>query len=230
MKRKLLVSLILLGIAAGLVSLGSYAWFTDLETSVGNTFTAGTIDIWVDGQPSWATTYTVAMPDGDAFLKPCQVGYITFPVENRGNNPADIWKRVREATSTENGITSAEQRDYNRFPDHVNKVISDYMDFDLTIDAPQPRGTVVMIPGTAPLPLPTIIGQWIYLGRLQPGESMQVTQSFHMRPDTEHISGQTGLANTNWAQSDQLVFTEQILGVQVTGAPNPIPELVNYGR
>lgn len=229
MKRKLLVSLVLIATIAGLISLGSYAWFSDMESSVGNTFTAGTIDLWVDGQPSWSTTYTVSLPDGDRFLKPCQIGYIQFPVENKGNNPTDVWKRVRETTSTENGITEPEQTHYNRRPQDASKLIGDYMDFDLSLPE-SPQGPAVIIPETAPLDLNTVVGQWIYLGRLQPGESMMVKQSFHLKVDTESVNPNTGLPNTNWAQSDQLIFSEQILGLQVTGAPNPIPELPGYGR
>ncbi|MBI5231340.1 MAG: hypothetical protein HY876_04145 [Coriobacteriales bacterium] len=229
MKRKLLIALILIGAIAALISLGSIAWFSDMETSAGNTFTAGTIDIWVDGQASWNTTHTVTLPDGDAFLKPCQIGYIEFPVENRGNNPADLWKRVRETTSTENGITEPEQSDYNRNPEHVSYNIADYMDFDLSLPE-TPKGPVDIIPETAPLDMNTVVGKWIYLGRLEPGEMMMVRQSFHLRVDDSGVNPNTGLANTNWAQSDQMIFSEQILGLQVTGAPNPSPELPGYGR
>jgi predicted ribosomally synthesized peptide with SipW-like signal peptide len=231
MKRKLLISLALLGAMAIMVSLGSSAWFDDLEVSRGNTFTAGTIDIWVDGQAKWSISHAVALPDGDAFLKPCQIGYIEFPVENRGNNPADIWKRISDATSTENGITEPEQTYYNKHPGSQAKRIQDYMDFDLSLGSADttPPGHVI-IPESNPANLNSVLGQWIYLGQLQPGETMWVKQSFHLRVDTETVTPNTGLPHMNWAQSDQLVFDEQILGLQVTGAPNPTPELPGYGR
>lgn len=46
--RKTMTSLILIGLAAALVGVGSYAYFSDTETSTGNTFTAGTLDLKVE--------------------------------------------------------------------------------------------------------------------------------------------------------------------------------------
>ena len=46
--RKMLASLVLIGLAAALVGAGSLAYFSDVETSTGNTFTAGTLDLKVE--------------------------------------------------------------------------------------------------------------------------------------------------------------------------------------
>lgn len=234
MRRKLLISLVVLGAIAVLVSLGSYAWFSDLETSSGNTFTAGTIEIWVDGQETWDTTYAVThiIHHGGVHyernLKPSQIGYIEFPIENRGNNRARIWKRISDTTSTEIELTGAELRHYSRYGDW-DKKIEDYMDFDLTVisDSSPPVETEI-IPESDPLDLKTVVGNWLYLGVLRPGETMTVRQSFHLREDTGTIDPDTGLPDTNWAQADQLVFTEQILGLQMTGVRGPTPRMPGF--
>lgn len=46
--RKTLASLTLIGLMAALIGAGSLAYFSDTETSTGNTFTAGTLDLKVE--------------------------------------------------------------------------------------------------------------------------------------------------------------------------------------
>ncbi len=49
MKTKILISLITLSLVSALLGgIGTYAYFTDIEKSTGNTFTAGTLDLLVD--------------------------------------------------------------------------------------------------------------------------------------------------------------------------------------
>lgn len=47
--RRILFPLLIIGLAAGLFTLGSGAFFSDVENSTGNTFTAGTLDFACDG-------------------------------------------------------------------------------------------------------------------------------------------------------------------------------------
>lgn len=72
--------------AIGVYATGSF--FSDVETSKNNTFTAGTIDISVDGENPWNTSWSNYLD------KPCQVNYMVFDIENVGENPANIWKRI----------------------------------------------------------------------------------------------------------------------------------------
>lgn len=46
---RLLASLLMIGIVTGMAGAGTWAYFTDTETSEGNTFMAGTLDLTVDG-------------------------------------------------------------------------------------------------------------------------------------------------------------------------------------
>jgi len=93
MKRKILFSLMTIGLVAALVGGGIYAYFSDIETSTGNVFTAGTLNL----VPSTSGTgpvgkYTVTA-GGDGIngnvvfttLAPGDSGSITWTLNNDGN-------------------------------------------------------------------------------------------------------------------------------------------------
>jgi len=48
MTKKIIISLSIIGLIAAIVIGGTIAYFSDTETSTGNTFTAGSIDLTVD--------------------------------------------------------------------------------------------------------------------------------------------------------------------------------------
>ncbi|MHB8963543.1 MAG: TasA family protein, partial [Saccharofermentanales bacterium] len=48
MKSKIIMSVFLLIITVSMVVGGSFAYFSDSETSIGNTFTAGTLDLKIN--------------------------------------------------------------------------------------------------------------------------------------------------------------------------------------
>ena len=50
MSKKLILSLSIIGIVAAIVVGGTIAYFSDTETSTGNTFTAGAIDLTIDNE------------------------------------------------------------------------------------------------------------------------------------------------------------------------------------
>jgi len=91
--KKILVSLMTITLVSALIAGGIYAAFSDSETSTGNTFTAGTLNL----VPSTAGTgpagkYTVTA-GGDGLngnvvfttLKPGESGSITWTLQNNGN-------------------------------------------------------------------------------------------------------------------------------------------------
>jgi len=53
MNTKILASLVLVGIAISGITMGTVAYFSDVETSTGNTFTAGKLDLRVDSECSY---------------------------------------------------------------------------------------------------------------------------------------------------------------------------------
>jgi predicted ribosomally synthesized peptide with SipW-like signal peptide len=62
MDKKILVSMMLVGLVAALAGAGLYALFSDTETSSGNSFSAGTLDLKVDGKddPNVPVYFTVS--------------------------------------------------------------------------------------------------------------------------------------------------------------------------
>ena len=80
-----------LAMIAFVAAIGVYAtssFFSDTETSENNTFTAGTIDIAIDGENPWTTNWQNYLD------KPCETNYMNFVIKNVGENPANIWKRL----------------------------------------------------------------------------------------------------------------------------------------
>lgn len=105
--KKLLLSLMTVALVAAVGFGATKAFFTDTEKSVGNTFTAGTIDISVAGQNPWSKIYPMVND------KPCETNYINFTIENVGNNDANVWKRLNNVlaaggASTFCGVASSE--------------------------------------------------------------------------------------------------------------------------
>ena len=85
--KTVLMSVMVMAVVGGLIGSGLFAYFSDTETSTNNTFTAGTIDIAVDGENPWSESYYME-------VKPCEVGIIDFEVQNVGTNAVDVWKHI----------------------------------------------------------------------------------------------------------------------------------------
>jgi spore coat-associated protein N len=77
--RKVLLSLMTIVLVCGVVGGGVYAYFSDVETSTGNTFTAGTLDLNLDGGNTNVVKFTV----GD--VAPGDSGNGTWTVSNVGS-------------------------------------------------------------------------------------------------------------------------------------------------
>lgn len=74
--KKVLISVMAIALVAALVGVGTFAWFSDTETSAANTFTAGTLNMkiadnnegWNDGLPVTASWVSPAgLLPGDTF-------------------------------------------------------------------------------------------------------------------------------------------------------------------
>ena len=126
--KKILGLTIAIVLIVGVVAGGTWAYFSDTETVTGNTFTAGTIDISLDPTSGQAVTV-----EGALDLKPSQTGYIPVLITNDGSNPADIWKRIDNVVNIENEITEPEQAYYTLHPGSVNKLLSNWIHYDMVI-------------------------------------------------------------------------------------------------
>ena len=227
--KKIIISLAVIGVVSAVVIGGTIAYFSDTETSVGNTFTAGTIDIAIDNENPWTSHYDI----GD--LKPGETGYINFDITNEGTNPVNISKTLTNIEGTggtkigytcnnvsvssepeflaESGIISSEgvcsDSGWKAIDDVETQII-----YDLSVKVYADSGT------TNPIWWQTIYtdtdgksiadvygssgGQYVTLGMIPVGGHMEVTQSYHFNPDAE-----------NQYQGDQLSFDITIKGDQM---------------
>lgn len=208
MKKSIVISVLTILVVASLVGAGTFAYFSNTESSTGNTFTAGTIDIAVDGNNPWFHTIGYDMKD----LKPCETGTITFTITNVGTNPVVVWKHIGDvvcdtgllAYPVGNPVFSSEPEaawaaqynggnDYNRIDTVIN--------YDLSVN------NAVIFTDADGLSVDDIQSMWMPLGQvLGPGESRVVVQSYHMRADTG-----------NWAQGDKMTFTIDLYAEQRLG-------------
>lgn len=80
--KKILMSVMVIGIATAFLGAGTFAYFTDTETSTGNTFTAGTIDLAVNNENPW-TSAMFTFTD----VKPCKdLAPFSITIKNVGQN------------------------------------------------------------------------------------------------------------------------------------------------
>lgn len=109
MNRKVLASLLVIAVVAGLVSAGTWAYFSDVETSQQNAFQAGTLNMkiadnneeWYDGTP---VTASWTSPAG---LRPGQQFTTDFiRLKNVGSIDAEYVFMRFASLSQEDGVTA----------------------------------------------------------------------------------------------------------------------------
>ena len=216
--RKILFSLMTLVLVVGMVGAGAFAYFNDTETSTGNTFTAGTLDLQVNGDNPWTAKVDATLKD----VKPCEVRWVIITLKNVGTNPMDVWKILKDVVSAGGLFPESEK---GEDPGNTINDIDGVIRYDLNV------GGVVKIAEAADFTISAgthqllarttgVAGKYIYLGTIAPDATMLVEQSYHMDKDT-----------TNWAQGDTMTFTIEFFAQQTTGgAPSPSPELTGYGK
>src|SRR3972149_7734252 len=102
--KRIFVSVLTIAIVAVVGFAVTRAFFSDTETSSGNTITAGTIDISVDNQNPWS----VQQPGTIADMKPSYVRWTRHEVKNVGTNPLKLWKHIKDVQTSDNGQTEPE--------------------------------------------------------------------------------------------------------------------------
>ena len=213
--KKILVSVFIIGLLAFGLGWGTYSYFSDTEKSTGNVFTAGTIDIAVDGQNPWMKTYSAELSD----VKPSETRWITFVITNPGGNPVKVWKRI-VVTGCTGGIKA--------YPDATNGPASSepewtegggasyvercwlppYILYDMKIP-----GVRWIVTPEQQIRVDNINGFWIYLGEIPGGGSMTVQQSYHLASWEDAPVPEV----TNWAQGDTMTFDIELYAEQVGG-------------
>ncbi|MEA2056710.1 MAG: TasA family protein [Patescibacteria group bacterium] len=213
--KKILTSALVLVATVSAVALGTSAYFSDTETSTNNTFTTGTIDISVDGENPWENIGHFDIAD----MKPSTVFHREVTLSNTGNNPVNLWKKVTDINYDGGEHPESElAEDPN---DNINDIGS-AIRYDMSLDGEEiiaESDNFVMDDGSNQLDNTTAIhGKYIYLGRIEPGMDMVVTQSYHMDASV-----------TNWAQGDVMTFDVEFYAQQTSGgAPAPGDELAGH--
>jgi len=102
--KKILASVFVIGLLALGIGWGTYALFSDTETSTGNTFTAGTLDLKVDGQddPNVMHITLSNMKPGD------DTGYYKWVLKNVGTLPGKLSVTFSVIINDDNGLTEPE--------------------------------------------------------------------------------------------------------------------------
>lgn len=213
--KKILLSVMTIALVAAVGFGATRAYFTDTESSVGNTFTAGTIDIAVDNQNPWSRTTPYQLVD----MKPSQVDYTNFTITNVGTNPANVWKKVAGVVTSDDVQSEPECVEgggtWSGTACTGSYVAKDDIDtaieYDLSVKVYNAAGTEIFYQTlyNKDKTISQITGNGTFLGMIPEGGKMDVTESYHMQS-----------ATTNWAQGDKMTFdivltAEQLKGVAI---------------
>jgi len=200
MNTKILISLVTIGLVASVVGVGTYAYFSDTETSSGNTLTGGVLNLKVNGHDGCPGCTVVTVGD----LKPSFTRYSNDIVLEINDNPGKLYKRIKGIECLANVLTEPEAVEESGCP---KQDLDKYTWFDL--EKWNGADWDVVIPDNL-VTIEDMVGKWIYLGEYLPvPNQLKIRQSFHLKSSV-----------TNWAQGDQCVFTEEFMVNQVN-APDP---------
>jgi len=219
--KKIAISLGIIGVVGAIVIGGTIAYFSDTETSTGNTFSTGVIDIDINDQNPWTKSWNITD------MKPCETGYITFNINNPGKNPVNVWKTVKVTGTVDTPISEPEcvygggVWDGQSGACDVDSItpswhytaksnLQGWMNYDLSVKVPIADNSndwyQTIYKDEDNVRISDINNQSIFLGMIPAGGSMKVTQSYHLVPETG-----------NWAQSDTMNFDITIYAEQLKG-------------
>jgi predicted ribosomally synthesized peptide with SipW-like signal peptide len=157
MNKKILASIFVIGILALAMGWGTYSWFSDKETSTGNTFSAGKIDLAVWDGTTYKNPFSGVLVTLGNML-PSEWAYKTVWIKNVGTREGDAWLHL-DITDWGKGIPW-------------------YIDFDLNVTE-----TVIIDPKDG-ITLGHIRSCWIPLGGLAKDAELKIVLSFHLKGET----------------------------------------------
>ena len=214
--KKIIVSLAIIAVVGVVVVGATTAYFSDTETSSGNTFTAGVIDISIDGDNPWNETFTMAD------MKPCYTDYITFKIENdeSGANPVDIYKKLTVTQEDSGDVTEPECTEQQGIWDNGtctwngnntdNNDLSSVIWYDLSVEVYDSNNNKiwhqVIYTDDDHKSIDDVYGSGgeVYLGMIPANGYMIVKQSYHLKPEAG-----------NEYQGDRMTFNIQVRGEQL---------------
>ena len=195
LNKKMLLSLLVIGVVSVSAGAGTWAYFTDTETSEDNTFTAGTLDLLVNGINPGETNY--AFDESDLYPGWEDTYAVTFT--NDGSiNAAELLMDITNTMNFENGFEDPEvddgEGDDGVSGDPTYGVVGDLGEnMNLKIEEYDSTGTTLI--GT-PYDLPLNNFVTLNLGALDAGE----TRYFLLTGSID------GVTVGNEIQGDSIVF------------------------
>ena len=96
MNKKILVSIFFIGLLALALGWGTYSYFNDTETSTDNTFTAGTLDLKVDGADDSLPVYFSV-----SNVKPTDSDSKTIKLKNDGTIQGKAYIHIKNVANVE---------------------------------------------------------------------------------------------------------------------------------
>lgn len=104
--KKILMSLMTIALVSALIGGGIYAYYSNLESSAGNSFAAGSLDLTVDSQNPWTSTKITA-----ANMKPGDSGAVDCTLANIGTLPGTLTVDITALVDSQGTITEPECAD-----------------------------------------------------------------------------------------------------------------------
>lgn len=206
--KKILISLAIIAVVGAVGFGATRAYFSDTETSTGNTFTAGTIDLAVESENPWESTGQFVFGN----LEPSDDEDINVTLNNAGSNDVVIWKKVNVTSEIDNlqsepecdveggvwsaGVCSGQATAMND--------LSSQMVYSMKI------GGNTNIDKTWGVKVSDINDLWIPIGRLNVGQSLTVDQNYYFN----ELAG-------NEYQGDQMTIDITFYAEQLD-APGPV--------
>ena len=159
MSKKIVASIVVVGIQALAIGWGTYSYFSDTETSSGNTFSAGTLDLKVNGQDGPLPIYFNV---GD--VKPGDSGSVNILLSNTGSLSGEAILTFTNIVDSPGTTPEPEI-----LPDMGE--LSENLCITIYVDSREvgPAG-----------PLAIIADQPIHLGPLGSGQSISLTIKWHI--------------------------------------------------
>lgn len=103
---KIFIGLIMIAVVVGVMAGGAFAYFSDTETSTGNTFSAGTLDLVVNDENPWAgAEFSLSN------LVPGSAGYQDIELSNLGSIPGVVDFAITNLANDENDVWEPEAAD-----------------------------------------------------------------------------------------------------------------------
>lgn len=195
--KKILFSLLTVGVVGSIAFGLTTAFFSDTETSKDNTFAAGSLDLKIDSLDNPPAIVNVShLKPGDDVLEDKILKVI--------DNEAYVWMHIKDLVASQSAQTEPEEDEEDVIGPKFD--IHNFLSYDLSV------GEDEIISFEDEVLLPDAVSCWIPLGTLPGNQDVTVTQSFHF---DETVS--------NWAQGDILTFSEEFYATQTRNNPGASP-------